>query len=85
MLFNRTEDAVLLVAGLCSTFAVVISSLLIRKHLVHFSRPVVQVLCATMCAVCSCSIFAHVLDVKVLVYHCCLSSIELLMLVTSFT
>lgn len=67
MLFNTTEDAVLLVAGLCSTFAVVISSLLIRKHLVHFSRPVVQVLCTTMCAVCNvcCALvlfFAHLLD-----------------------
>eukprot|EP00903_Cladosiphon_okamuranus_P010695 g10108.t1 len=38
----EAEDAVLIVAGLCSAFAVGLSSLLIRRHLMHFSRPVVQ-------------------------------------------
>lgn len=42
-MFKQEEDLVLFVAGICSSFAVVISSLLIRRHLVHFSRPVVQV------------------------------------------
>lgn len=40
---QEAEDAVLIVAGLCSAFAVGLSSLLIRRHLMHFSRPVVQV------------------------------------------
>lgn len=44
-MFKQEEDLVLVVAGVCSTFAVVISSLLIRRHLIHFSRPVVQVRC----------------------------------------
>lgn len=42
-MFREAEDAVLIVAGLCSAFAVGLSSLLIRRHLMHFSRPVVQV------------------------------------------
>lgn len=42
-MFKETEDVVLIVAGFCSAFAVVLSSLLIRRHLMHFSRPVVQV------------------------------------------
>lgn len=42
-MFKETEDVVLIVAGLCSAFAVGLSSLLIRRHLIHFSRPVVQV------------------------------------------
>lgn len=37
------EDVVLIVAGTCSVFAVILSSMLIRQHLIHFSRPVVQV------------------------------------------
>lgn len=37
------EDVVLIVAGACSVFAVIFSSMLIRQHLIHFSRPVVQV------------------------------------------
>ncbi|CAN0158918.1 unnamed protein product, partial [Discosporangium mesarthrocarpum] len=36
------EEIVLFVAGACSTFAVVLSGLLIRRHLLHFSKPVVQ-------------------------------------------
>lgn len=44
-MFKQEEDLVLVVAGICSAFAVVISSLLIRRHLIHFSRPVVQVRC----------------------------------------
>ncbi|CAM9278744.1 unnamed protein product [Ectocarpus sp. 6 AP-2014] len=41
-MFKETEDVVLIVAGLSSAFAVGLSSLLIRRHLIHFSRPVVQ-------------------------------------------
>lgn len=44
-MFKETEDVVLIVAGFCSAFAVILSSLLIRRHLIHFSRPVVQVRC----------------------------------------
>lgn len=40
---KEAEDVVLIIAGLCSAFAVGLSSLLIRRHLMHFSRPVVQV------------------------------------------
>lgn len=42
-MFKATEDVVLIIAGSCSAFAVIISGLLIRRHLIHFSRPVVQV------------------------------------------
>lgn len=42
-MFKETEQVVLIVAGCSSAFAVILSSLLIRRHLMYFSRPVVQV------------------------------------------
>ncbi|CAM9380743.1 unnamed protein product [Choristocarpus tenellus] len=41
-MFQDMESIVMVFAGVCSAFAVILSGMLIRRHLLHFSRPVVQ-------------------------------------------